>query len=112
MTLVQVKRPDRRLDTAEVIPTVTREVDDEGVMKAYRGDDAPTREKDLVRRQEDRQPRIRPPPARSPRVRNDARRQGHDNNAAAARARRRSYQLEALAGDWSRPLGKEAMSAK
>lgn len=53
MTLVQVKRPDRRLDTAEVILTVTREVDAEGVMKAYRGDDAPTREKDLVRRQED-----------------------------------------------------------
>ncbi|WP_330244434.1 MULTISPECIES: hypothetical protein [unclassified Streptomyces] len=53
MTLVQVKRPDRRLDTAEVIPTVTREVDAEGVRKAYRGDDAPTKEKDLVRRQED-----------------------------------------------------------
>lgn len=53
MTLVQVKRPDRCLDTAEVIPTVTREVDAEGVLKAYRGDDAPTREKDLVRRQED-----------------------------------------------------------
>ncbi|MGW5274616.1 hypothetical protein ACWEQP_19000 [Streptomyces sp. NPDC004044] len=53
MTLVQVKRPDRRFDTAEVIPTVTREVDDEGVMKAYRGDDAPTRENDLAHRQED-----------------------------------------------------------
>ncbi|MFF3058372.1 hypothetical protein [Streptomyces sp. NPDC057909] len=53
MTLVQVKRPDRRLDTAEVILTVTREVDAEGVMKAYRADDAPTGEKDLVRRQED-----------------------------------------------------------
>ncbi|WP_328920809.1 hypothetical protein OG911_31760 [Streptomyces sp. NBC_00208] len=35
MTLVQVKRPDRRLDTAEVIPTVTREVDAEGVMRAF-----------------------------------------------------------------------------
>ncbi|MFE4953719.1 hypothetical protein ACFRCW_06340 [Streptomyces sp. NPDC056653] len=53
MTLVQVKHPDRRLDTAEVIPTVTREVDDEGVRKAYLGDDAPTRENDLVRRQDD-----------------------------------------------------------
>ncbi len=53
MTLVQVKRPDRRPDTAEVIPTVTREVDDEGVTKAYRGGDAPTGEKDLVRRQQD-----------------------------------------------------------
>ncbi|MGW1552981.1 hypothetical protein [Streptomyces sp. NPDC002346] len=31
MTLVQVKRPDRRPDTAEIIPTVTREVADEGV---------------------------------------------------------------------------------
>lgn len=33
MTLVQVKRPYRRPDTAEVIPTVTREVDDEGATK-------------------------------------------------------------------------------
>lgn len=53
MTLVQVKRPDRRPDTAEVIPTVTREVDAEGVTKAYRGGDAPTGEMDLVRRQQD-----------------------------------------------------------
>lgn len=53
MTLVQVKRPDRRPDTAEVIPTVTREVDAEGVTKAYRGGEAPTGKKDLVRRQQD-----------------------------------------------------------
>jgi hypothetical protein len=34
MTLVQVERPDRRLDTAGIIPTITREVPDEGVADA------------------------------------------------------------------------------
>lgn len=57
-----------------------------------------------------RQPRIRPPQARSPRVRNGARPQGHDNEAAVARARRRSSHPETLARDWSRPLDEEAMT--
>lgn len=110
MTLVQVKRPDRRLDTAEVIPTVTREVDAEGVRKAYRGDDAPTKEKDLVRRQEDLAGR------KSGRRRRDHRACGMAPGARQRRSscsgRCRPSRPETLARDWSRPLDKEAMTLR
>lgn len=89
MTLVQVKRPYRRPDTAEVIATVTREVDDEGATKPV----------EVMMRGQARGPN---PPSAGPgstesgRHRSDhhagERRphQGHDNDAAVARARGRS----------------------
>ncbi|MFE5106099.1 hypothetical protein [Streptomyces sp. NPDC056663] len=110
MTLVQVKRPDRRPDTAEVIPTVTREVDAEGVTKAYLGGDAPTGEKDLVRRQQDLA-------ATNPAAAGTIFASAERRPAPGARRRSGCSGREAghpppgmLARDWSRPLGKEATS--
>lgn len=110
MTLVQVKRPHPRPDTAEVVPTVTREVDDEGVMKAYRGDDAPRGRRTWCSVSRAWQPRIRPPPTRSPRVHDEAPHHGHDNDAAMARTRGRFIHSEPRTMDWSRPFVEEAMT--
>ncbi|SCY87991.1 hypothetical protein SAMN02745898_104419 [Streptomyces sp. 136MFCol5.1] len=109
MTLVQVKRPYRRPDTAEVIPTVTREVDDEGATKPV----------EVMMRGQGRGPN--PPSAGPGSTESGRHRSDHHAGGTAPRTRgttttrqlpglEAGHPLEILTRDWSHGLGEEAMS--
>lgn len=109
MTLVQVKRPYRRPDTAEVIPTVTREVDDEGATKPV----------EVMMRGQGRGPN--PPSAEPDSTESGRHRSDHHAGGTAPRTRGTTTTrqlpgleagppLEILTRNWSHALGEEAMS--